>query len=339
MKRVPNMSGKNFITVCKWICGGWAFCSCTFLMGQVAARQLPGGKGVGRAAVPDIHHMIKQPTGTPVGAGRALRNRMNQAYGKLPLSFEPNHGQANRQVRFLSRGEGYTLFLTESEAVLTLKKSEVRSQKPEEKLTVDSQQLTVAKRRTERKSQGNPDSVLRMRLLNANPGVKVTGLDEMQSKTNYFIGKDPKNWRTNVPNYAKVKYEGVYPGVDLVYYGNQRHLEYDFVLAPGAEPKIIRMSLGGEKSEIRNQKSEAIPRINSNGDLIIMTNGGEVRLHKPVVYQEKQLIVDSSELKVKDENRKSKIETRDFLDGRYILTANNQIGFEVAAYDHSKPLV
>jgi len=252
------MSGKNFITVCKWICGGWAFCSCTFLMGQVAARQLPGGKGAGRAAVSDIHHMIKQPTDTPVGAGRALRNRMNQAYGKLPLSFEPNQGQANSQVRFLSRGEGYTLFLTGSEAVLTLKKSEVRSQKPEEKLTVDSQQLTVAKRRTERKSQGIPDSVLRMRLLNANPGVKVTGLDEMQSKTNYFIGKDPKNWRTNVPNYAKVKYQGIYPGVDLIYYGNQRHLEYDFVLAPGAAVNVISLALdtGDQKLENGNWKLE-----------------------------------------------------------------------------------
>src|SRR5579859_6622394 len=280
MKRVPNMSGKNFITVCKWICGGWAFCSCTFLMGQVAARQLPGGKGAGRAAVSDIHHMIKQPTDTPVGAGRALRNRMNQAYGKLPLSFEPNQGQANSQVRFLSRGEGYTLFLTGSEAVLTLKKSEVRSQKPEEKLTVDSQQLTVAKRRTERKSQGNPDSVLRMRLLNANPGVKVTGLDEMQSKTNYFIGKDPKKWRTNVPNYAKVKFEGVYPGVDLVYYGNQRHLEYDFVVAPGADPSAIQLALNGagqvgsaQKAEGRGEKSKSGNRKLETGNWKL-ENGG-----------------------------------------------------------------
>jgi len=350
---------------------------------------MPGGKVAGRPVNEALRHKLNPKNGMPTGAGHELRTLMNQAYGKLPLSFEPNQGQTNSQVRFLSRGQGYTLFLTGSEAVLALKKSSVvRTQESEERLTVDSRQLTVEDRRTKHIGHGIPDSILRMQLLNANPGAKATGLDEMQSNANYFIGKDPKNWRTNVPNYAKVKYEAVYPGVDLVYYGNQQHLEYDFILAPGADPSAIQLALngggqagsrqkaegGGDKSEIRNQKSEAKPRIDSNGDLIIETNGGEVRFHKPVVYQEQftvdssqeQLRVDSSQLTVQDEIQNSKLKarrlrfdfaqrpersaegplapvlgapSRHFFDSHYILTANNQIGFEVAAYDHTKTLV
>ena len=131
MKRVPNMSGKNFITACKWICGGWAFSFCTLLVGQVSTPRMPGGQVAAWSVNSAFRHKMDPPT----GVGHAARIRFGQAYGKLPLSFEPNHGQTNNTVQFLSRGEGYTLFLTRSEAVLTLKKSEVRSQKSEEQLT------------------------------------------------------------------------------------------------------------------------------------------------------------------------------------------------------------
>lgn len=132
-----------------------------------------------------------------------------------------------------------------------------------------------------------------MKLVGANSNATVAGADELPGKANYFIGNDPKKWRTNVPAYAKVKYQDVYPGVDLVYYGNQGQLEYDFVVAPGADPRAIRLALdssgsrqkavGGGPSESRRPDPE--PRLDANGDLIVRIDGGEIRFHKPVVYQ------------------------------------------------------
>ena len=134
-------------------------------------------------------------------------------YAALPLSFEANRGQTDPSVNFLSRGQGYTLFLCGREAVLALRNpsSAARGQK-----------------------QTASGEALRLQLLGANAHAVVTGSDELPGKSNYFIGNDPSKWRTNVPTYAKVRYESVYPGVDLVYYGAQGgELEYDFVVAPG----------------------------------------------------------------------------------------------------------
>jgi len=165
-----------------------------------------------------------------------------------------------------------------------------------------------------------------MKLIGANSAARVTALNELPGKSNYFIGNDPKRWRTDVPTYAKVRYQDVYPGIDLVYYGNQRQLEYDFVVAPGADPKAIALKIetGNSKFEIRNSKI----RVDASGDLVVQAEGDEVRFHKPVVYQP----TDAA-------NPKSKIQNRKLLDGRYVLSADNRIGFEVPAYDRSKPLV
>src|SRR5208337_3887386 len=136
---------------------------------------------------------------------------------------------------------------------------------------------------------GESSAVLRMRLVGANASAAVTGADELPGKSNYFIGNDPKKWRTNVPNYAKVKYAGVYPGVDLVYYGNQGgQLEYDFVVAPGANPNVIVLDVAAGLSlhpSSENGGAEPPLQIASDGDLVVKTDGGEVRFHKPVVYQ------------------------------------------------------
>ena len=115
---------------------------------------------------------------------------------------------------------------------------------------------------------------LRMTLVDANREAKVTAVQELGGKANYFIGNDPSKWRTNVPTYAKVKYEGVYPGVTLVYYGNEGQLEYDFVVAPGADPKAIVLDL------TKQPGNRAAPKIDGNGDLIISTGDDEVRFCK-----------------------------------------------------------
>jgi uncharacterized protein (TIGR03437 family) len=200
----------------------------------------------------------------------------NVADLKLPLSFEANRGQTDSQVKFLSRGNGYNLFLTATEAVIR-----------------------------------DPHSaVLRMKLVNANPASQIEGVDELPGKSNYFIGNDPQQWRAGVTNYAKVKYRDVYPGVDLVYYGHERQLEYDLILAPGADPKQIKLAFDGAERM----------RIESDGDLALGTAAGEVRQHRPVIYQE-----------TNGDKRP--------VDGRYVLLDQNEVGFEIGEYDAGRPLV
>jgi hypothetical protein len=167
-----------------------------------------------------------------------------------------------------------------------------------------------------------------MKLVGANGAAKAFGGDELPGKSNYFIGNDPKKWRTNVPTYAKVRYKDVYPGIDLVYHGNQRQLEYDFVVAPGADPKVIQLAVAA-MSPSPNGGLRPPLRVDANGDLVVATEGGEVRFHKPIVYQ-------SAEDGV---NRDSKLQNRKLLDGHYLLTADNRIHFEILSYDKSKPLV
>ena len=214
------------------------------------------------------------PTAHQEITAEAAKPRVVAAYGKLPLSFEANQGQTDKQVKFLSRGRGYTLFLTPTEAVLSLRKGSAESEAQVPRLVNDPGGTGVSP--VASGSRFTDPAVLRMKLLGANPEAPVKGLEELPGKSNYFIGNDPEKWRTNVSHYAKVKYEEVYPGIDLLYYGtDQRQLEYDFVVAPGADPKAIQLAVEGAE-EIR---------VDGDGDLVVETEGGEVRFHKLVVYQ------------------------------------------------------
>src|SRR5258706_1590941 len=228
--------------------------------------------------------------GFTLPAGAATNARVNESYGKLPLQFEANRGQTHEEVRFLSRGAGYSLYLTAGEAVLV---------------------LSQPKADTKRDAQALAKSVaLRMSLVGAARKPAVSGTDELPGKANYLIGKDRSKWRTDVPTYAKVRYREVYPGIDLVYYGNQRQLEYDFIVAPGADPKKIALGFkGADKLEI-----------DAKGDLVLRAAGGEVRQHKPVVYQE----IDG---------------IRQEIDGGYVRKGANRVGFQLAAYDTARPLI
>ena len=189
----------------------------------------------------------------------AMQAKVAESYGKLPLSFAANQGQADGRVKFLSRTGGYTLFLTQDEAVLAL-----RGSKPNTTRT-----KFAGSDPTPQSGTGAPTTgaVLRMKLRNANPVAKVAGMDELAGTSNYFIGKDPANWRTNVATYLKVKYEGIYSGIDLVYYGNQRQLEYDFIVAPGADPRCIVFDVRGAKRVRRDE----------HGDLVLKMGEGEVQ--------------------------------------------------------------
>jgi hypothetical protein len=227
--------------------------------------------------------------------------RVPDQYGKLPLSFEANNGQTDGRVKFLSRSSGYSLFLTGDEAVLTLSGGKANPHKAKIMSTARTLQSGMAAP----KSVG----VLRMKLRDANPATKVTGVDELTGTSNYFIGNDPKKWRSGVPTYGKVKYEGIYSGIDLVYYGNQRQLEYDFIVAPGADPRRIAFDVSGAKRIRRD----------GHGDLVLKMGEGEIRWLEPVVYQQKD-------------------GTRREVPARYAIKDRNRVGFELAKYDPSRPL-
>ena len=166
---------------------------------------------------------------------------LDASFGRLPLSFEPNQGQTDEQVQFLSRGRGYTLFLTPTEAVLALRHKDPLAPSAGERARVRGNSQS-SPRPTEGEGQGE-GAILRMRLEGAKADAPVTGLERLPGIVNYFIGNDPKKWRTNIPTYKKVEYKQVYPGIDLAYYGNQGKLEYDLVVAPDLMAAAVSTSI------------------------------------------------------------------------------------------------
>lgn len=280
-----------------------------FLVILLAARdaRIPMGSwssNVPRAIRPILLHPHDAP-GHDSFRARVGRPPAAVNYGGLPLSFEPNQGQTDQRVRFLSRGNGYSLFLTSTEAVLAL-----RGSANADRSSAGALRTTAAHPLTSTRKTSSADAVLRMTLVGANPSPEATRLDLLPGDSNYFIGNDSSKWRTDVPNYGKVRFAAVYPGVDLVYYGNQRRLEYDFVVAPAADPGAITLRFAGaERVEIDPQ-----------GELALQTGAGEVRWHKPVIYQEINGV-------------------RQTVDGRYIQKAENSVGFEIASYDPRSALV
>ena len=150
-------------------------------------------------------------------------HEISNTYGKFPLGFEANQGQADPEVIFLSRGQGYSLLLTSTEA--------------EFQFPIDDFQLSIESTKRNRHSaiEIRQSCSFRMKLVGANPKAAVEGIDKLPGISNYFKGNDPRKWLTNIPNYAKVRYHDIYPGIDLVYYGNPQQLEYDLVVSPNSE--------------------------------------------------------------------------------------------------------
>jgi hypothetical protein len=224
-------------------------------------------------------HQSNAAPASEIGTSKSLS--VTERYKQFPLSFEPNREQTNAEVKFLARGQGYILFLTEKEAVFALGKALHSS------------------------------TVLRMSFLGANAKPSFTGMEELPGKSNYLIGNQPEHWHTNIPNYRKVAEHNVYPGIDLVYYGTQRQLEYDFVIAPGADLSKIRIAFQG----VENLHTD------TDGDLVLsVTGNNDVRLRKPIAYQE-----IGTEKKLVAAN--------------YILKGKDSVEFGVGNYDASRPLI
>ena len=206
----------------------------------------------------------------------------------LPLIFEPNQGQGNldpadSRARFVAHGAGYSLFLGSHGATLSLVAGHTQNQ-----TRINS---------------------LEMKLAGANPQAAITGSEPLPGKSNYFVGSDPAKWRSGVPQFARVRYENIYPGINLVFYGNQGHLEYDFQVAPGADPAQAVLQFNGAK------RLEL-----SDGALLIHTAETSVRLAAPRVYQE---IAGK----------------RQPVEAGFRLRGDNRAGFSIGPYDRSRELI
>lgn len=237
-------------------------------------------------AVTVLTNSLVLPVHTLPDSRSSRIEQFEQGTKQLPAqtAFEANQGQTDPQVKFISRTADYDLFLTPTEAVMKMKNEDRIS------------------------SQSTAD-VLRMKLIAANSEPKITGLDRMSVVSNYFTGKDPAKWRGGVPAYARVRYEEVYPGVDMLYHSDRSELEYDFIVAPGADPESIGLAIeGADRIEV-----------NASGDLVLVMSGGELRQPKPLAYQE----INGTRLAVPC---------------RYVIE-NQTVRFDVSEYDRSMSLV
>ncbi len=265
-------------------------------------------------ATPAIHDRVSRPrpfraesasppAGRPISGSPAdpLVQRTSAAatYNKAPLSFEANHGQADARVKFLTRGVGYELHLTSTQAVLQLQKK--TNQKKGRELRAHGNLQPSARR-----------DVVKMTLMGARSDTRVAGEEVLPGKVNYLLGSDPRAWRTDIATYGKVRYDNIYDGIDLVYHGNQRRLEYDFEVAPGADPDVIRLGFEG----VKRFELDSV-----TGDLVMRLSGGAlIRQHKPILYQEEQ-------------------GKRRPIAGQFVIRARDQVGFDVGAYDKTLPLI
>ncbi len=262
----------------------------------------------------------------PLQAAHGTQAAALQAtYGRLPLSFELNDGQTNGQVKALARGVGYTLFLTNAGATLALVKRQAPSTQTglSPHVAQSHRQSLPFNRVGNLLGQNNHDKVtesaVRLTFVGANPHPRVIGLDKLPGVSNYFIGNDRRKWRTNVAHYARIEYKNVYPGISLVYYGNQRQLEYDWVVEPGANAAAVRLTVQRWGRGADGSRSSGV-HLDKLGNLLIHTASGDIAQGKPVVYQ-------------------NVAGRRHVINAWYTLTGTDRVGFAVGAYDTGKPLV
>lgn len=205
--------------------------------------------------------------------------QLRQSFAQIPLSFEANRGQAGDSADYLARGAGYTLQLEATTALFQLR-------------------------------NGKNSTTVQMRVLGGDPNARAEELNELEGKANYFVGNDPAQWQQNIPTYERVRYREVYRGIDLVYYGNQRQLEYDFNVAPGQDAGAIKLRFEGADKV----------SVDTNGDLLVALGETILRQPKPIVYQE-----------VDGERRP--------IEGAYAVTANGDVSFNIGAYDSTRALI
>jgi len=264
------------------------------LLMVLGAVALSFGSGTAKLTVADADSQlpfVSRPAALSHFPSAQNAQHLLATYSHLPLMFEPNQGQSDTRVKFLARGTGYGLYLTAQEAVLAL-----------QHFASDAQ-------------HGVPQtSVVSMKLAGASFAAAPVGDVQLPGKSNYFIGNDPAKWHRDIPQFARVRYREVYPGIDLVYYGNQGQLEYDFEVAPGSDPKLVALKFQGPQNL----------KIDASGDLMLAVDGSDLRLQAPRVYQrfgtEERNVAGRFELRGEKEEK-------------------NEVGFALGAYDRSRTLI
>jgi hypothetical protein len=220
----------------------------------------------------------------------------------LPLAFEANQGQTDPQVKYMARGNGYTVFLTANETVFAMS-SQTSPSRPSFKHGLSAGSRTVA-------TTKQAPAAIYMKPVGGNSHPQVAAGSELPGRTNYFIGSDPSKWQQGVKQYANVSYRDVYPGVDMAFHGQQRQLEFDFIVAPGASPGRIAMGFTGAKKL----------SVDASGNLLLASAAGDVVLHKPVAYQERD-------------------GRRELVEASFDVKSNREAAFSLGAYDHQRELV
>lgn len=231
--------------------------------------------------------------GVALSFSASASNSPLQQFKQLPLNFEANTGQLDPSVAFAARGAGYALLLTADGPQLQLQYTQASDAK-----------LAAGKLPTIQ------TTTLRTQLVGGNREAKISGESPIASTSHYLTGSNKANWHTDVPHYSRVRYSAVYPGIDLVYHGDQQQMEYDFIVAPHRDPSTIAMRFDG---------SAAAPRVDADGNLVIATAGGDLIQHKPVIYQ----LIDGQ---------------RRSIEGAYRVQGE-QVGFSVGTYDRDRELV
>jgi hypothetical protein len=273
-------------------CKGWrkhwagaAFLGLALIIGSAAAYHSFAAHDSAKTHAASLYSTAALQTPNP---------RQVAAMGERSLRFEPNLGQTDSQVKFVAHGADYALFLTSDEAVFSM-----------------AQPNSVASSPSRRKAArpASSSSVLRMRMLGATPRA-MHPAEPTEGRSNYFIGRDASKWVSGVPQYSRVNYDELYPGVDATFYGQDRMLEFDYIVKPGAHPEQIALGFTGTRRV----------ETNSSGDLVLASEAGDLHLKKPVAYQQQD-------------------GKRTPVDVQFVARNNNEVGLEIGAYDHSRELV
>ena len=229
--------------------------------------------------------LLKRDAATPHSSNllASTAPQIQASLARLPIGFEPNQGQSDSRVKFLARGNAYGLYLMPSQAVLTL---------------------------PQRSTTGMRQAAVEMQLAGSKQQAEMIGSDRLAGHSNYFIGNDSSRWLRNIPQFGRVQYREVYPGIDLAFYGNQNQLEYDFEVSPGSDAHQIELSFKGATNV----------SVAGNGDLVLDIDGRELRFGAPHVYQESSGGVRT-------------------VSGSFVLRGKNSAGFEIGPYDRTRTLV
>jgi hypothetical protein len=239
--------------------------------------------------------------------------RVRSRYAALPVAFEENQGQADAQVQYVARGNGYKLLLARSKAIIALPSRKGSSQVLDmmaNKHRGAAATKALLKKRALQRAKLEHTAILQMNFLGANPSTRLAANERQTGKVNYFIGNDPSQWHSDVPLFGRVNYQNIYPGIDLAFHGASSQLEFDYLVSPGADPASIALAFDGADSL----------QIDDHGDLLLTTDNRTVELRKPVAYQ-------------------SRNGQREPVEARFVVKGKNEVEFSLGAYDRRRELV